>query len=277
MYTDFLPLPPSIQPTLIERQPVARTPGLWAALGLLVLYFALQAGSGMLIALVMGLATGFMHASQGAVQVGFQVRAMLAQPDTQAVIVMLTLGMAAAVTLLLARRRWPGLWSLALPPGFGFTLPGRPLFFALAILVGLAAPLLGGLLTQVLSHGQRLGQDIQQLGSDTSPELRILLVLVVTALGPVVEELLFRGVLLSALLQRCRVGWAVGISSLLFALVHLPGLHWQWYALPDLALLALALSWLRLRAGSIWPAVLAHGVNNLLAVAAWFVAVHLPS
>jgi membrane protease YdiL (CAAX protease family) len=55
-----------------------------------------------------------------------------------------------------------------------------------------------------------------------------------------------------------------------FALAHLPSMQWQWYALPDLALLAAALSWLRLRAGSLWPAVLAHGVNNLLAVVAWF-------
>jgi hypothetical protein len=45
--------------------------------------------------------------------------------------------------------------------------------------------------------------------------------------------------------------------------------------LPDLALLALLLAWLRLRSGSIWPAVLAHGLNNLLGVASWFVVVNL--
>jgi membrane protease YdiL (CAAX protease family) len=73
-------------------------------------------------------------------------------------------------------------------------------------------------------------------------------------------------------MQRWRVGWSVAISAALFALAHLPSMQWQWYALPDLALLAAALSWLRLRAGSLWPAVLAHGVNNLLAVVVWFVA-----
>jgi membrane protease YdiL (CAAX protease family) len=65
------------------------------------------------------------------------------------------------------------------------------------------------------------------------------------------------------------------ISSLAFALIHLPGLQYQWYALPELALLALVLAWLRLRSGSIWPAVVAHSVNNLLAVAGWFVALNL--
>jgi uncharacterized protein len=33
---------------------------------------------------------------------------------------------------------------------------------------------------------------------------------------------------------------------------------------------------LRLRSGSIWPAVVAHGANNLLAVLGWFVATNLP-
>ncbi|TAL90510.1 MAG: CPBP family intramembrane metalloprotease, partial [Rhodanobacter sp.] len=42
----------------------------------------------------------------------------------------------------------------------------------------------------------------------------------------------------------------------------------------DLLLLALALAWLRLRSESIWPSVIAHGANNLLAVAAWFVVAH---
>jgi membrane protease YdiL (CAAX protease family) len=148
--------------------------------------------------------------------------------------------------------------------------------------VGLAAPMLGGLLTHLLAHDHDVSQNIQQLGRSASPGLRIPLVLVVTSLGPLVEELLFRGVLLSALIQpawiqRWRVGWAVTLSSLAFALVHLPGLHWQWYALPQLMLLALALTWLRLRSGSIWPGVLAHGAYNLLAVAAWFAATHLPA
>jgi membrane protease YdiL (CAAX protease family) len=97
--------------------------------------------------------------------------------------------------------------------------------------------------------------------------------LLLVSLGPLVEEMLFRGVLLSALLRRLHVGWAVSICSLAFALVHLPGLQWQWYALPNLLLLALLLAWLRLKSASIWPAVIAHGANNALAVLAWFVTV----
>ena len=69
-----------------------------------------------------------------------------------------------------------------------------------------------------------------------------------------------------------RTAWAVLASAALFALVHQPDLHWLWYALPNLALLGVVLTWLRLRSGSLWPAVLAHAINNLLAMLALFVS-----
>ena len=227
--------------------------------------------------LVVGLPGGLISGAMLAVASAAMLGRQMAVPAhlTQAVLVMLTLGLAASSILLLTRHRWPHLWSLAQPPGLGFARPSRPLYLALAIAVGVAAPLLGGQLTQWFAHGQTVSQDIQQLGADTPLTWRMPLVLVVVSLGPVVEELLFRGVLMSALMQRWQTGWAMAASSLVFALVHLPGLQWQWFALPDLLLLALLLAWLRLRSGSIWPGVLAHGINNLLAVAAWFVVAHL--
>lgn len=250
-----------------------RAPGLWSAAGLIATYFVLQVAASTLAVLTISVTTAFQHGWQG---LDHAIPATLAQPAMQTLLATLSLGIAAPLTLLLARWKWPRLWSLAQPPGFGVVWPRRRLFFLLAIAVGLAAPWLGALLTQLLAHGNAVTQDIQQLGSSTPPELRIPLVLVVVSVGPLVEELLFRGVLLSALLQRWHVGWSVAISSLVFALIHLPGLDSQWYALPDLVLLALVLSWLRLRSGSIWPAVLAHSLNNLLGVAGWFVALNLP-
>jgi membrane protease YdiL (CAAX protease family) len=246
------------------------SPRIGAAVGLIALYFLLQAVGSGIIALLMGVAGGFVTIERGIYPLGAEIRAMLDQPGMQATLVMLTLVAAAALIVPLVRRRWPTLWSVAQPPGLGMALPVHRLFFLLAIVVGVAAPLLGGLLTALLAHGQTVTQDIQNLGAQTPPGLRLALAVVVASLGPLVEEILFRGVLLSALMQRWRVGWSVTISAAVFALAHLPSMQWQWYALPDLALLAAALSWLRLRAGSLWPAVLAHGVNNLLAVVAWF-------
>lgn len=275
MYTDTSLLPPAIPPAPIVSPASTRAPSPWTALGLIALYFILQAVGSTLIALILAVALGFVHLGQGVTQVGNDIHTMLEQPGMQALLVMLTLSLAASSILLLAQRRWSDLWSLAQPPGFGFVRPSLLLYIALAIVVGVAAPLLGAQLTQLLAHGQMVRQDIQQLGATTPLAWRIPLVLIVVSLGPVAEELLFRGVLLSTLLQRWGAGWAVVVSSLIFALVHLPGLQWQWFGLPDLLLLALLLAWLRLRSGSIWPGVLAHGINNLLAVVAWFVVAHL--
>jgi len=246
-------------------------PSLSAAIGLIALYFLLQAVASGLIALLMGLGTGFVQIERGIQPIGGEIRAMLGHPGMPAILVMLTLGVAAAVIVPLVRGKWPALWSLSRPPGLGMVMPVNPALFVLAVAVGVTAPLLGGLLTSVLANGKTVTQDVQNLGMHTPFGLRIALVVAVTSIGPLVEEILFRGILLSALMKRWQIGWSVAISSLLFAVSHLPSMQWQWYALPDLILLASALAWLRLRAGSLWPAVLAHGVNNLLAVVAWFV------
>ncbi len=241
------------------------------ALGWIVLYFALQAVGGGIFAVVLAVATGHLRSPGGLQDLPGAIHDTLQRPGMQAALVMLVLGVAAAGVGLLIWRRWPRLWSLARPPGFGFVRPERTSFFVLAILIGLAAPIIGGWLTQWLAQGHPVTQNIRQLGENTPLGWRIPLVLMVVSLGPLVEELLFRGVLLSALLQRWGCAAAIGLSSLAFALAHLPGLDWQVFALPTLLLLALTLAWLRLRSGSIWPSVVAHGANNLVAVAAWFV------
>lgn len=253
-------LPPSTSP---------RVPGVWMAIGLIALYFVLQFGTALVIAVLFGFFEGVTHA--GDPDVGALVQETLQQPAMRTMLVIGSLSVGAVCIMLLAYRKWPPLWRRAQPPGWGFILPRQPAFFIMAILAGLVAPVLGGLMTQWFAHGHKVTQDIQQLGSQTPQGLRIALVVVVVSLGPVVEELLFRGVLLSALLQRWSVWPSILMTSALFALVHLSGLGFHWYAVPQLFLLALLLAWLRLHSGSIWPAVVAHGTNNLLAVAAWFV------
>lgn len=267
-------LPPSPPDSPPPPHAGRAAPGLRASVGIIVVYFALQFAVSFLFASAIAATTALRGGGDAGIEAA--IHATLAQPAMQALLAILSLGVAAPLTLWLVRRSWPTLWPLAQPPGFGFTLPRQPLLFALAVLVGLAAPFLGALLTEWLAQGHTVTQDIQQIGGRTPLGLRLPLLLLVVGVGPLVEELLFRGVLLSALMRRWPVGWAVAASSLLFALVHLPGLEYQWYALPNLLLLALLLAGLRLRAGSIWPAVLAHGVNNLLATAAWFVAVNPP-
>ena len=266
---------PALPPAPCAGQ-TEQPPSLWAAAALIVLYFLLQAAGSGLIAVVLGLLTGFVRTGAQARPLGENIRAMLAQPGMPAVLLILTLALAAASIVPLVHRRYRRLWAIPASPGLGMVLPANRAFFMLAVILGLAAPLVGGVLTYLLAHGNPVTQDIQTLGTHTPVGLRVLLVIALVGLGPLVEELLFRGVLLSALLHRWPAGWGMLVSALLFAMVHLPSMQWAWYALPDLALLALGLAWLRLRAGSLWPAVLAHSVNNLLAVMVWFVAASPP-
>jgi uncharacterized protein len=91
---------------------------------------------------------------------------------------------------------------------------------------------------------------------------RWVVVLGAAALAPVCEEIAFRGHLLSALSLRFRPREAIGLSALAFAALHLDPVRF-----PALFLLGLLYGWLAWRTGSLYPAVLAHAVNNAAATA----------
>ncbi|WP_114239176.1 CPBP family intramembrane glutamic endopeptidase [Dyella sp. C9] len=264
------PKSPSV--SLPSAPPPAMAPGVGHALGLIALYFALQLAIGGSISLIAGVASVLQQGGSLA-EVIHQGRAWIARPYASAVAVMLTLLVAASLIIHLARRWWPGLWAIGPTPGLGFARSPWPVMYLVAMMLGLLMPFVGGMLTQWLAHGHEVSQDITQLGANIPLPLRVPLALLVVTLGPLVEELLFRGGLLSAIARHVGNGWAIAITAVRCACVHLPDLSILWYALPNLALLGLLLGWLRVQSGSIWPAVLAHGMNNLLAVVSWFMLV----
>lgn len=79
--------------------------------------------------------------------------------------------------------------------------------------------------------------------------------------APVVEELLFRGLLQNALAKRMPVWGAILLSSLIFASVHL-----QPYAIPGLMSLSIAFGYLYHRTGSLRMNILLHMANNAMAL-----------
>jgi membrane protease YdiL (CAAX protease family) len=94
----------------------------------------------------------------------------------------------------------------------------------------------------------------QLLGTE-APMLLSIVFLVVVA--PVTEEFFFRGVLQKGLARRYGRGASVLWSGVLFGLVH--GLPWQ--VVPATAL-GLLFAWWTDRTGSLWPALVAHAINN---------------
>jgi len=84
---------------------------------------------------------------------------------------------------------------------------------------------------------------------------------VAVAIAPAVcEEILFRGFVQSGLVRQAERPWrGVLTTAVLFGLFHLD--PWRFVMVVALGVF---LGWLRQVSGSLWPAILAHAVNNLI-------------
>jgi membrane protease YdiL (CAAX protease family) len=256
-----------------------RQPGIWSGLGTVALYFLLQFGLSLLVAATIGfwvaLKAGFVAGLQHTRPESRTVtQAALASPDIRVVLAVVTIAAAAAVMIAIVRRAWPAQWSRADLPGFGFVRPADRRAYAAAVVLGVGVLLIGGFMTHLLAHGQPVHQDVSVLARGVPVGMRVLLALLVVCVAPVVEELVFRGVLLSGLARRMHVGWAVLVSAVIFGCVHLPDFRFAWYPVPALILVGLVAGWLRIRTRSLWPSITLHATNNLVAAIAWLLVAH---
>ena len=85
----------------------------------------------------------------------------------------------------------------------------------------------------------------------------------VAVVAPVVEELIFRGLIFNGFRKNYNGFVAVLMSALLFSLFHLN--PWQ---MPATFVLGLLLGWLMLRTNNILVAILGHSINNSLVLLA---------
>jgi uncharacterized protein len=134
--------------------------------------------------------------------------------------------------------------------------------------VGWRPVVLGVLVTEVLSVGvSHLGIEPEGMKEVTriarEPALFAASLFVLAALAPLVEELIFRGLLYGWLAGRWGTIVAWIVSSLAFAAAHI-----EWKHIVLVLPLGLWFGWLRRRTGSLWPSLVAHMVNNGIAVAA---------
>lgn len=82
-------------------------------------------------------------------------------------------------------------------------------------------------------------------------------ILRIVIIAPVVEELIFRGVIMSGFSRIYHPVFAIFFSALLFALFHLN--PWQF---PATFALGLILGWIRLRTGSVLACIAGHAIHN---------------
>lgn len=94
--------------------------------------------------------------------------------------------------------------------------------------------------------------------------IAIAAVLAIVVLAPFAEEMFFRGFFFAGLRTRWSVWPSALVSGAVFGLVHAP--TGPTAAIP-LAGLGVGLAWLYDKTGSVWPCMLAHFLNNSLAIA----------
>lgn len=153
----------------------------------------------------------------------------------------------------------------------GLTINAGDFFYiALGLVLQLALALVFLPLNELLFPDGRPQQEVADIiaNADTT-FLQVTLVAAAVVLGPVTEELMYRGVLLRSLESRGKV-FAIVVSSAVFAAVHLTGLDTSqlWLSaaafLPPLFILGLVLAWLTQRTGRLGPAIFLHSGWNLL-------------
>jgi membrane protease YdiL (CAAX protease family) len=93
---------------------------------------------------------------------------------------------------------------------------------------------------------------------------QVAFVLAVAVITPVVEELLFRGILLRSLLRRTTPLWAVLGSAMAFSLVHFLGDPGTGYYVPAFLLLGLVSGWAAVGSRRLGPSIGLHAGFNLL-------------
>lgn len=193
--------------------------------------------------------------------VGSLYPAQEAALQTWVAVHLLALGIGAVVWFLGAR--------LAVSPAraLGLTRPKTsPGMSALLALAALAVSILA-----TFAYGffvDRLGLEFLRPpeidGATIFPGIGILLTLQALAVvTPVSEELLFRGFALRGMLRSVGPGPAVVATALVFSVLHLKP-----EVMIPIFFTGLALGWLHVKTGSLWPCIAAHAGQNALALLA---------
>ena len=102
-------------------------------------------------------------------------------------------------------------------------------------------------------------------------------ILTVAILAPLTEEVYFRGIVLGWMRRHWGMVWAIGLSSLVFGVMHLkwltPGGTGGMVATAELVVMGILLALVAVRTGSLWTSIITHAVNNFCAaLAAVFLA-----
>jgi len=132
------------------------------------------------------------------------------------------------------------------------------IFGGIFSIIGIA--ILSSELNNILNYYFPISTDSQIIDTLMQDDL-LGVFITVLLVAPIVEEMLFRGIILEGLSRHYKLTTAVLVSSILFALVHLPvGV----IVAINIFFLALFLAWVRLESGSLLLCVICHATFNAI-------------
>jgi uncharacterized protein len=151
------------------------------------------------------------------------------------------------------------------------SLGWRPISLIAAAGAILAGPLLAlsvGLLGSALRTPEINLPFEEMLGSSAT---KVLLGMLVVILGPVAEELAFRGFLMPVLIRSLGAAGGVVLTGIIFGSVHGYEYQWSWQYMLLISLVGCVLGWARYKTQSTVAAALMHSTFNLTQFAAFLV------
>lgn len=156
-------------------------------------------------------------------------------------------------------------------------IPRRPLRDLIATMSGclFAIPVMLGVMVATSALFNALGNPppevahelLEQMAREQNHLDFVLMLLMAVVAAPVLEEILFRGLIQTALLNE--LGTEYRRTIILATAVFFGGMHASaaaWQTLPALAVFGVILGWLYERTGSLWPPILVHAAFNVLNV-----------
>jgi len=180
------------------------------------------------------------------------------------------------------RRRWPEFWDGASAErGFGMTRHVAHRHLLLGALVGIVIAGVDMASARWLFPSHAVEHRLFALAGQSALAPQVALACTAVTIVPLVEEFMFRGVLLAAVLgygretmhspSPARTITAVVLTAALFALIHVPAYGWHVLPLSWIGLGGIAMAWMRLRTRSLWPGVALHATVNLIGSIGLFV------
>lgn len=126
----------------------------------------------------------------------------------------------------------------------------------LGLLLALCLSYIIGELTTFLPNYAIISSNYKAMFSDIHP---VNLFLVIVLIGPICEEVIFRGIILEGLAKTYPPTKAIILSSIIFGFVHLQPLQ-----IISTFFMGLVLSWVYLRTKCLWICIIIHMINNII-------------